>query len=543
MSSLKLTFSSGNSPELIRTHFSHPLLSAPRICSRGRTEIAHLAQGTFQWRPAVHALCLLLVKASLDSSREAPLYLEGGQNSPASSIEYCLRKLPSWILEMFGTSKNGTPLARRLLSCSNASRRVSDVVHVAIAKSVRDELAIEIFIEGTPLQSDERKHDLLQVLKQQWRPHRINPSRTARSFVLRKKIQDPPRRYELSIREIVRREVQTVLRSTDIFRPSTYKQHLARINGNACHARYVGKNKKLESRIERELLPGDQLGYFDDELYLRSKLCSDRPIKIILAAIPSAIALIYQYLIEVKGYNIQINFDFLHAGEIVNYINEMRFTTAPDVVTLGVPSAARVLNGPVARDFEPFAILPRHSVRLIGRGVRRSSDLRSLLRRRPVLAGCDHPTSGMFYLTALEEAGLTNTKEISLQNADPLEIFNCMNEKSSDAIAVSYFPHFEFNRLFNDCQFLDSAYHDLTLVDSFALAHKSFMSDKPRAYCLLRAIRNAWLELRDGGPVFECQIDSMLRNPHFREKIAQSAGFDLQTKLNQAETLETPLAS
>ncbi len=529
--------STQETPELLSSYFQHPLLTKPCLTARGRSTPLTAGAGTFQWRPAVHALSILFLKARLAQLNaedcESPI-LSGQSGSLASSLEYSLRKLPGWSIDMFGKTSSGAPLIRRILTCKNAGRRHAGLVSVGITRSTLQNLKVSVYLGNRELLEVAALQQLLGQLEQSWQPHSIKFMGSSSNLPV---TQPKLLQQAIDLRNVIRTEILSVLKTTDVFRSATYKQHMQRMVDNISLQEVAGKNLKLAEPTEQLIYNKQQLGYFTDEAYLKSILCQDPPITICMAVIPSAISAIYLHLKLVKGYNIELRSDFLDASEIVEFIRDEKYKNPPDILTLGLPTAARLLTGRQSHDYQPFMPLPRHSVRAFSRKPLQG-DFKRSTRQRKVLASCDRPTSATFYLGGLEAAGVLNRKSIRLEQASQQEIFAQLQDEHSDAIALTFFPHYQLNHLLNNCSFLDTAYQDLTFVDSLALAHRSFLQNRERVFCLNHAIRNAWLELRDGGAALEQHINFFLNNAEYLHKLQESAGLltPVQTFMDLPQT-------
>lgn len=103
--------------QLERTHF---FLSAKKefITVRGKTSGAYMCAGSFQWTPAVKAVCVLFLQVlarSLSELTYTEALISGMRGSLASSLDYAIDKEPQWLCDMFGLDSAGKSNLRRLL--------------------------------------------------------------------------------------------------------------------------------------------------------------------------------------------------------------------------------------------------------------------------------------------------------------------------------------------------------------------------------------------------------------------------------------------
>ncbi|RIL08741.1 MAG: hypothetical protein DCC75_08165 [Proteobacteria bacterium] len=172
---LQLWFDS-NSQELLRSVFQFSPDSAPCVCVRGRERgVYRDATGTFQWTLALHALAILLVRTKQFCVEKRPIHeaqMEGGSNSPAASLDYAISKQPRWLLDLFGTDKDGRSHIRRFLHRTNSERRLSGNVHIAWNSQCFDPMRIEVYLDEQLLTSPENLATLATELERQWTDNR-----------------------------------------------------------------------------------------------------------------------------------------------------------------------------------------------------------------------------------------------------------------------------------------------------------------------------------------------------------------------------------
>ncbi len=136
MARITLFFVNPGMPELERIIFQHPLLDRERASVRGKSAGAFRGCHTFQWTPAVQALCVLLLRSkAFGQPASAADYvppLTGGAGSAAASLDYAISKQPLWLLDVFGLDKQGNCLIKRLVTRTNSERRRGGDVSVAL---------------------------------------------------------------------------------------------------------------------------------------------------------------------------------------------------------------------------------------------------------------------------------------------------------------------------------------------------------------------------------------------------------------------------
>ena len=125
------------------------------IAVRGKTSGAYRCTGSFQWTPAVKAVCLLFAKA-VARSTGAPDFtaptISGGRGSPASSLDYAIDKEPQWLCDMFGLDESGKTNLRRLLLRSNPGGKRPGPVSISLNESILPVTNIKVLVNSMPVQ-------------------------------------------------------------------------------------------------------------------------------------------------------------------------------------------------------------------------------------------------------------------------------------------------------------------------------------------------------------------------------------------------------
>src|SRR5262249_10535607 len=121
-------------PELFRSEFRHPQYAPDgRVCVRGNDTGGRVADGSFQWSPAVRVLVAYLMRCAAwgrgDRAEPFP-QLQGRRRTHAASLTFTIAKRPTWLCEMFGADLDGRPHIEALIQQSNRELRRSgeDVV-------------------------------------------------------------------------------------------------------------------------------------------------------------------------------------------------------------------------------------------------------------------------------------------------------------------------------------------------------------------------------------------------------------------------------
>jgi hypothetical protein len=148
---LTLHFSTALRTELIRSEFKHPCTTQSLVCVRGKTRGAYRSAGTFQWSTGVRGVCCLALQtvlAKLGSETIQDSFICGEKDSLAASLDYAISKQPDWIGEMFGITRSGKPMAKRIFARTNAERKRPGPVAIAFNEHFVTAESIQIVLNG-----------------------------------------------------------------------------------------------------------------------------------------------------------------------------------------------------------------------------------------------------------------------------------------------------------------------------------------------------------------------------------------------------------
>jgi hypothetical protein len=121
---------------------------------RGKTSGAYRSTGSFQWTPAVKAVCVLflqsLVCGSVEPRTTGPL-MSGRRGSLASSLDYAIDKEPQWLCDMFGLDQSGKTNLRRLVSRTNPGGKRPGPVSLSLNESILPTDNIVVLLDSMPI--------------------------------------------------------------------------------------------------------------------------------------------------------------------------------------------------------------------------------------------------------------------------------------------------------------------------------------------------------------------------------------------------------
>lgn len=154
MPQLVLDFAHSNGQiQLERTAFKLNS-GAEYVAVRGKTPGAYNCTGSFQWTPAVKAVCVLFLQAIVrdfaGEDKTSPT-ISGKRGSLASSLDYAIDKEPQWLCDMFGLDDSGKSTLRRLIFRSNPGGKRPSPVSVSLNESALPPENIRVLVDSMPV--------------------------------------------------------------------------------------------------------------------------------------------------------------------------------------------------------------------------------------------------------------------------------------------------------------------------------------------------------------------------------------------------------
>lgn len=172
-SSLKLYFSSGQKPELLKTIFDCPKMGTTIV---GQRTLGLLPQGTvsFKWTQCTRALAMFFLKARIQIPKfgESTPLLEGYALSPAASLGARLwKREKGWMHDLFGTDKDGKPVLRSLAIGINIRQKTKAPIQLFLRTSFLPLEGIQIFQEDKEITNSPKQLKILyESLLEAWVP-------------------------------------------------------------------------------------------------------------------------------------------------------------------------------------------------------------------------------------------------------------------------------------------------------------------------------------------------------------------------------------
>lgn len=510
------------SGELIKTVFNHPLLSGPQTCVRGKNG----GPNTFAWSSGVRALTALFLRSASTRELDTRAVLIGDQQSVASTLDYSLAKKPAWLCDMFGVESSGSPLATRLFIRTNPERKRPGPVEIALRRA----MTVHVWVDGRRITephslrvlADSMEASLLQELSTKVlrlkiaRPPTHNreaaalngdshfqPVIAAQSPALVGFIAQQARLGELPIPfshpvvharlvSLFEEELAFSLQHRDVFGPRGQGLAWSRLQRDSTFIKAARNLDEVLNAFASNLHLGEQLGSARDSDQLRRAAATHGPISFAVPGdLTGAVAILF-YMKYVKGYPIEIEYNFVHSPQILGLIETGNLPPHLDAVILSAHPAAVLASTGKQRGFMPLMLMPR-----ITRRVLSARNFGKDPRKGRFFGLRGTPATSSSYIDSLIEAGGIDKSGSKFERAEPYEQAAVLAEGDPDARAVLVFPHYNFHALFNDCVVHDFGLADMGSVSTAAFVSSALDANKNLRSALEIAIRDAWLDLSE----------------------------------------------
>ena len=532
MAELNLYFTPGASPELEKVCFSHPFLAESRICVRGKSGTVFGSPYSFQWTQAVRALCVFFLKNSarrsfFDRQQKTPT-LSGARNTIAASLDYALSKQPSWLLDMFGTDKRGRSLARRFIHRANPEMKRPGPVVLSLNDKALSPSKITIHI-GQRIVT--RSQELLSLARH---IEYGDPFNSSHGMLIRSQnfehshptLQSVEKRETINeqvVHNLLFDEVSEMLWKTDIFSSSYLKKTNERLRSNPSVVKRIGDSAQFVDDVDLSLSSAERLGMGIQPELLKKNINRDEPLRVVCPwMMPGALAL-FEYLKTVKGFHLEIDYEWGYTAEVRRAVTNGYFDVAPDLFVLGVAPAATAIGQDAGMPYRPLMFVPSISHRVLMSQTAFDHEVCSLSYGEYQFL-YEEASTPEFCFENLERSKFVDRKTVQISHLEPDEATNALAQGDPNLKMIMFFPHYPINELFNGCRAVRFPDEEMGLQEGILFAHESLVDDRSRLRCLDVAIRNAWLELRNSPDKLSSLIEEIVAEKRFVEFLFRFTG-------------------
>jgi|GEM_PF-2031430 len=527
-------------PELLETHFRHPLLSTPVMSTRGKGMMASSA--SFQWTRAVRAMCVLFVRTKAESLRDkegddqSPFALSSQYTLLASSLDFAISKKPMWLVEMFGISKAGTLFFSRLFSRTNPEQKRVGPVTVYVTRSVLAPSGIRIHIGNKQILRRDELLLLAQSLEVRLHDEReLIASRhsQSRSDMASQKSDEPK---TLDWKGLLCEAMRDSLRAFDFLSDRSVEERIRVIQSSHYMRSVLPQSAQLRHQIDRSISGSMRFGLGLDPSFLQREICRDPPLSVHLPPSCTGALALFEHLKIHKGYNFEIFYGYSHAVEIARRIVLGQFVEEPDIWLGALGPMATVLSCKAARYkvlmFAPptqhrFVVSAADSSRSIGRRAVQTigQALPKHMSKGEFLFLNEEPSSPCVYFEDLVSSGSLDKNTLRATHAEPDEVLSMLKSKNQDLRAICFFPHYEVAKHYADAQIIKPSSR-FTLADVPLLVHERVHRNRKLLMCLDVAIRGAWMDLLESQQLRDKIVDHWLKNTQLLPILKRVAGIN-----------------
>lgn len=521
--------------ELVETLYRREPNAAALRCIRGR-DAAKLPgfKGSFQWSPAVRALCALVLRYHL-YAREAISpeagFIRGGRGSNAASLDYALGKQPQWLHEIFGTCPKGNARARALIRRINPERKAGGEVILHLNSMALPASSIRIFNNTREELTNETVMRLLRSIE----ADELQPRADSNPSFIKSWHIDPPRPTLMSgadvhtfLRDLlatwIDEEVSIALFGTDIFTEKSETALIERLIRDPVVAPYIIK----QTRQFRLFLDPVGVGKVPCVTDIRHTL-EAMPLKIYLTTTIAQVGVILILLAVRKllGVEVEISFDAPHTTALLRRGPTRSAKRATVLTPLALGAAIEALSANKNLSWHPISVLPGVSYELLGKNLDEHRNLRSEL----YLFEEGLSTSGLYWRRLLK-TGAVSRRAFAVRPGEPHEALQMMQDSDDRRGAVVWFPHAHVSRFLTQARTLVSFRGQQGLAESFLFGDQHAVAQKS---LLQSIIRYGWLQLRINPELRRAVIAELVNAPGYFEAFLTYTG--LHSYLGHLSTL------
>lgn len=505
----------------------------PRRSIRGKMHFGKYT-GSFPWSSSVRAFCLFVIGEYLSriGVTEQPYFFSGGAKSAAATLDFALDKEPSWLKEAFGVDSQNNSLIKRLIHRVNPRQRRDALVSFCFRQTSEDEFEIGLrkFSDRSHLNSDEivRVRSNIEMSFSRGGPE-TSIDESVQHSCLGDKIEifSEPRGlikedakksalpgifadeiYQPILRDEFKKEVYGALFRTDMFsRPSRFMDQLRELHSHPHFVHIAGRGRSVISDIDESLSFPSRVGVGMPESVFEP-LRSAEPLTIAVGPGGITTILMVMFLQRMRGLNIRVEYRFPNSQNLTSDICSGTFERQSEAVILSPACAARVVGHNT--DYHPLMIMPGTSNRIIG-----GRAAKSISKSGQFIFMTDAPSSSTFYHHDLVDHGTVRRDSGMSVQVEPDEVIGYMQDISSDAKAILWWPYYMFQTRLGLAVDLEAQKDRWMYFMTTLFVHKSVYRDRRRAIALDIALRDAWLSLRDNATLIDKMLDELLTDSDY----------------------------
>lgn len=513
--------------------FSSRADNVPRRSIRGKVSFGRYT-GSFPWSSSVRAFCLFVIGEYLSriGVTEQPYLFSGGAKSAAATLDFALDKEPSWLKEAFGVDTENNSLIKRLIFRENPRQRREAQVSICFRKStdVDFEIGIRRSSDRSNLSSDEiarvRSHIEMSFSRSGLEAsieRREECSYPDATIVRCEDVVSLPSDYAIKpglpgifadqsyqsiLREEFKKEIHGALFRTEMFsRPGRFMEQLRELHSHPHFVHIAGRGRSVISEVDETLAFPGRVGFGIQESVFEPLRSAD-PLTIAVGPGGITTILMVLFLQRVRGLNIRVEYRFPNSQNLTSDICARTFERQADAVILSPACAARVVGKKT--DYHPLMIMPGTSNRIIG-----GRAAKSITKSGQFIFMTDAPSSSTFYHHDLIDQG-TIRRDIGMSlQVEPDEVIGYMQDVSSDAKAILWWPYYMFQTRLGLAVDLEAQKDRWMYFMTTLFVHQSLYRDRRRAIALDIALRDAWLSLRANSIFIDKMLDELLTDTDY----------------------------
>lgn len=523
MAQFQLHFvSSAAGPELVRTEFEHAICGQIMRSTRGKSEGAFSRTGTFQWTPAVRALCILVLRTKAakihTSSAQRPV-LQSMSRGAVSALDYAISRRAAWINDMFGTDSQGSLLARRLFKRSNPERKRPGPLAISLNERFLPLSCVEILRDGKLVDQVEELQAMASRLigPGEWDIAVVSNSRAPGESSL----THAPSLQEL--RPSYQRELSSMLRCTNIFSPRALRKALQELQATpALHDVHSHLCAALEE-LDLKLAGSERLGLALKPNDLEILFPGGRPITFGVTPSQVGTLALLRFLRDVRKLPIEIDYSFAHTSDLAKGVDSGGDKNFPECCVMTTASYA-MLNRAGRAEYRPLMVMPAATHSIMGASEGGAAALTAPAEYHFL---SDIPTTPSFWFETLQRSGVISASRSRSVHADPDETLSALRSKDSNVRAILWFPYnIIASSMTEALALLESPVPGagLSFIQNMLFVHQSFAKNQRKKLLLNMLIRDSWMRLLEDAQQCATIVNQQLEEEEYRRKLWRYSG-------------------
>lgn len=267
----------------------------------------------------------------------------------------------------------------------------------------------------------------------------------------------------------------------------------------------------------------DNLGIAHNELKIDNLLRNDKKtITVAFPVIALGVSAIFFYLKKIKGYNLNLRYDFAHALELAIQIKKGNIS--PDACVVGDAPSIQLIGKEKRPFYHFFMFLPKGEQRIVGPKHFGHIYKDDALKEGDYFFISDQISTMLFQFEYLKKRGSIDKNRVNIHCVEPHEFLSILQKGDINNRLITWAPHWQIYKHLKLGKILDKKLYSGYWYDQMLFLKNTFYRyNNKRVQALAVAINNAWIELHKPD-ILHSTIQKILNDKYYSEYLRRYCG-------------------